>query len=140
MCSVLLFVCNCVLYCCLCVNVYSTWSINKIMCLNQDNSVFNFKLQINFVPLTIVHFRSTHLWRRFSNSSLYRRKSPNGIAFSWSVTAVSMFFTVPKWRYLKQNFSFWNKQSFTDKDRGVWGLLNHRNEHFNIRLDPRPRM
>ena len=83
-------------------SVYQTTrSVNKVMRLIQYNSVLTFKLQIELSPSNQFPWEATHLWRRCSHSSQQRQQSLTGIAFSWSVTAFSMFSTVPKWRPLR---------------------------------------
>ena len=116
-----------------------TWFVNKVMRLIQFNSVFlNYKSSLS--PSKQFPWEDTHLRRRCSHSSQQCWRSLTGIAFSWSVTAFSMFSTFPKWCPLRRNFSFGNKKKSHGPRSGEYGgLWNNRNALFSQKFDHRDR-
>jgi len=99
----------------------NTRSVNKVMRLIQYNSILTFKLQIKFVPFKIVplggYTPPEMLFPIFVATLVVANRNP----FSWSVTAFSMFSTVPKWRPLRWNFSFGNKKKSHGLRSGEYG-------------------
>jgi len=78
-----------------------TRSVNKVMRLIQYKSVLTFKLQIEFVPFKIVplggYTPPETLFPLFVATLVVANRN----RFCRSVTAFSMFSTVPKWRPLR---------------------------------------
>jgi len=71
------------------------------MRLIQYKSVLTFKLQIEFVPFKIFPLGGYTPPETLFSLFVATLAVTNRIAFSWSVTAFSMFSTVPKWRPLR---------------------------------------
>ena len=82
------------------IEIY-TRSVNKVMRLIQYNSVLTFKLQIELVAFKIIPLGGYTPPETLFPIFVATLVVANRNRFYWSVTAFSMFSTVPKWRPLR---------------------------------------
>ena len=124
----------------ICLYIWYTRSVNKVMRLIQYNSVLTFKLQIELFPFKIVplggYTPPETLFPIFVATLVVANRN------RFQLVGYSFFdvFHRPKMASFKVKLQFWEQKEVAwTQIRGVWGLWNHRNALFSQKFCHRDR-